>query len=67
MIKYYCDVCQVELKPLEHLRLERQIGDLKVEVTHTWKGVANNGQICHKCIKDAIINGLHVDKSQGSD
>ncbi len=57
MVKHYCDVCGAELTERENRRLCREAGDLVVEVTVHFKGTANAGDICHKCVLRAVNEG----------
>lgn len=57
MIKYFCDICGVEIPSQHSGRVVRQIGRLKVEVMHTFDDTANAGQICHDCIIQAVVQG----------
>lgn len=57
MIKRYCDICGDELDPLESRRLKRKLGRLEIEITHTFDGVTNSGDICHACIAKAVAKG----------
>ena len=52
--EYRCDCCGQPMSDMEHGRLKRQLGDLKVEVIHTWHNVSNNGHICHNCILECF-------------
>lgn len=60
MVKYFCDVCETEMRKNEHGRLIIEFETLKLEVLVYFKNVANAGNICHRCIKNAVIKGTKL-------
>jgi hypothetical protein len=58
MIKYYCDYCG---KPTDDIdRVKRKLGSMEIEVIVTYKGVANSGHICQRCVIKAVREGERV-------
>ena len=58
--KYFCDLCRKELAKSDHKRLRKRLGELEVEIMHTWKGCSNDGNICHTCIKKCVTKGVVI-------
>ena len=63
--KYFCDVCDAELRNNEHKRLRRsaKIRETMVfiEIMHELSGIGNVGHVCHKCILEVANKGLDID------
>jgi hypothetical protein len=57
MTKYFCDRCKNELKTEDHVRLKLRLGDHSIEVMTALNDVWNNGNICHKCVKEIVARG----------
>lgn len=60
MIKYYCDLCEKEIKQIDCGRVVRVLNDLKIEVLHTYKGAANGGNVCHECVIKTVVDGTRI-------
>ena len=64
--KYFCDVCDTELRSNEHKRLRRSAKIREtmnfVEIMHQLNGTWNVGNICHTCILDAVNKGLDIEE-----
>ena len=61
MIKCFCDQCEKEIhkNSPSHKRLCMRYKKIQLEIITGINGENswNNGHFCHKCIKEAIING----------
>lgn len=57
MIRFYCDVCGVELEKAEHKRIIKKLGKVQVEILVAVEGVTNGGHICHGCVWEVLAKG----------
>jgi hypothetical protein len=59
--KFYCDVCETELKPEDHGRIKRQLGRVRIEIMRAVDNTWNGGYTCHRCVLDVVKGGEPFD------
>lgn len=59
--RYFCDVCEAEMKPHEHGRIQRKLNGVSIEVHVAHNDVWNGGHVCWNCVLGAVNNGVKAD------
>ena len=66
MIKYFCDICGKELKKSDCARLSGSFHRLAFKVAVALDGDWNAGDVCHDCIRHAIICSEEAEDRESS-
>ena len=66
MIKYFCDICGKELKKSDRTRLTGSFHRLAFEVVVALDNDWNAGNVCHACIRHAIICSEEAEDRESS-
>lgn len=60
MTKYFCDRCHKELKPKDHSRLKRTLGNCSIEIMTALNNTWNSGSFCHDCVVEVVVKGKDI-------